>query len=299
MLNVPAVKSYLSQVAPVPFHPTAFSFGWEIDEKLRRNVPSYATYTISVNGEKVYKPYTDDVSTFRDGHDQIRDVKFHMLSDERRMLALAWLADLSFLGAVNPTALVDGVRVRSGNILIGDKNLLSEFYRESRFGSYMVGEIHVVDKGLIQNSRRDDFEDNDAKSDFYSSFIREIGIPYSKKIRELSEYRSRIKRNAHIDSLYSRAQRISESGYVAELQKQEIVTALQRIGGTGQGLLGTKVESLIHNVLASKHIVDNGHSILTQEFSDTYKNIFEIIYREAANKLEAEAIIAKILSEVK
>jgi len=252
-----------------------------------------------VNGEKVYKPYTDDVSTFRDGHDQIRDVKFHMLSDERRMLALAWLADLSFLGAVNPTALVDGVRVRSGNILIGDKNLLSEFYRESRFGSYMVGEIHVVDKGLIQNSRRDDFEDNDAKSDFYSSFIREIGIPYSKKIRELSEYRSRIKRNAHIDSLYSRAQRISESGYVAELQKQEIVTALQRIGGTGQGLLGTKVESLIHNVLASKHIVDNGHSILTQEFSDTYKNIFEIIYREAANKLEAEAIIAKILSEVK
>lgn len=299
LLNVPAVKSYVSQVAPVPFHPTSFSFGREIDEKLRRNVPFYATYPIFVNGERVYKPYTDAVNTLRDGHDQIGDVKFYMLLDGTRMLAFGWLADLSFLGVLNPTALVDGVRVRSGNILIGDKNLLSEFYRESRFSSYMVGEIHVVDKRLIPNSRRDDFEDNDAKSDFYSSFIREIGIPYSKKIRELSECRSKIKKNAHIESLYGRAQRVSESGYVAELQKQEIVTTLQRIGGAGQGLPQTEVESLLDNVHASKHIVDNGHSVVPQELSDTYKNIFEIIYREAANKLEAEAIIATILSEAK
>lgn len=299
LLNVPAVKSYLSQVAPIPFHPTGFSFGWEIDEELRRNVPSYATYRISVNGENVHKPYTDAVNTFRDGHDQIRGVKFHVLSDGTRILALGWLADLSFLRAVDPATLVDGVRVRSGNILIGDKDLLSKFYRESRFSSYMVGEIHIVDKGLILNSRRDDFEDNDAISDFYSLFIKEIGIPYSKKIRELSQYRSKIKRNAHIESLYGRAQRISESGHVAELQKQEIIAELQRIGGVGQGLPGTKVESLVHNVLSSKHIVDNGHSVVTRELGDAYKNIFEIIYREAANKVEAEAIIARILSEIK
>lgn len=299
LLNVPAVKSYLSQVAPVPFDPTNFRFSRKIDEELRRNVSSYETYSISVNGEQVHKPYTDIVNTYRNRHDEIGDITFSTLSNGSRILAFGWLAELNFLGIVNPSSLVDGIRVRSGNILIGDKNLLSEFYRESRFANHMVGEIHVVDKGLIPNSRRDDFEDNDATSDFYSSFIKEIGIPYSKRIRELSEYRSQIRKDAHTDSLYGRAQRIAESGYVAELQKQEILEALQKIGMAGQGdFAAMNVECLMRNVVTSKHVLDNGNNVLTQDVVDAYRSVFEIIYREANDKTEAEDIIARILSEV-
>ena len=115
----------------------------------------------------------------------------------------------------------------------------------------------------------------------------------------MSEYRSKIRKNAHIDSLYEMAGRIAESGYVAELQKQEILQGLQKIGEAEQGdFAPMKVESLIHNVLSSKHVLDNGNNVLTQDVVDAYRRAFEIIYREANDKMEAEAIIARILSEV-
>lgn len=86
---------------------------------------------------------------------------------------------------------------------------------------------------------------------------------------------------------------------MAQPQKQEIVRELQKFCGAGQGFAVTNVWSLTCNVLASKHILDNGHSVFTQDCSDAYNEIFDIIYREAANKLEAEAGIAKILGDVK
>ena len=52
------------------------------------------------------------------------------------------------LGAVTKSEMSSGIRVRVGNIQIGDNHLLDDCYRESRFNSYMVGEIHVACKDL-------------------------------------------------------------------------------------------------------------------------------------------------------
>lgn len=297
LLNVPAIKSYLSQVAPVPFHPTNFRFSNKIDDELRRNVPSYETYSISVNGEQVYKPYINRVNAGKSTWDEIDAIGFFNLSNNSGPMAFGWLAELNLLGMINPSTLMDGLRVRLGNILIGDKDIISELYREKRFSNYMLGEIHVVDKQLVPNSRRDDFEDNGFRDDFHTCFIREIGLPYSKKIREVSNKRSRERKAEEINVLYKRAQEIIEFGYVAELQKQEILERLREINGSKEAcLINEDAEALINKIINSEHTLNKRSDTPSENGVDLYKNIFETIYQETSDRREAELLIKKILN---
>jgi hypothetical protein len=73
--------------------------------------------------------------------------------------------------------------------MIGDEHLLDSCFREPRFNSYAVGEVHIECDWLIPNSRRDDFIDNETKNVFYNAVEKDIGLPISKEIR----LRSRIK----------------------------------------------------------------------------------------------------------
>jgi hypothetical protein len=78
--------------------------------------------------------------------------------------------------------------------MIGDDHLLDSCFREPRFNSYALGEIHIEWEGLIPNSRRDDFVDNRSKNIFYNAVEKEIGLPISKEIR----LKSRIKSESRI-----------------------------------------------------------------------------------------------------
>ena len=79
-----------------------------------------------------------------------------------------------------------GIRVRVGNILIGDSHLLDGCFREARFNSYIIGEIHVNSPELIPNSRRDNFIDTEFKTLFYNEIEKTVGLPLSKEIRRKS-----------------------------------------------------------------------------------------------------------------
>lgn len=46
LMNVPEIKSYLAQTAPVPFDKTKFKFADKIEEYFAEHVPKYETYTI-------------------------------------------------------------------------------------------------------------------------------------------------------------------------------------------------------------------------------------------------------------
>ena len=72
--------------------------------------------------------------------------------------AIGWIAHTSYLGAIPKDLGVRGIRLREGNIQIGEENALDNLFREERFNRWCVGEIHVVDARLLPNGRRDYFE---------------------------------------------------------------------------------------------------------------------------------------------
>lgn len=230
LLNVPAIRSYLSQVAPVPFYPD-FVFGKKIDRELSKHVPSYKNYNIVLNKEQIFKQYRSTVNLCRDSVDEIEGIRFVELHDDTNMLAFGWLGNLNLFGAVNPASGVDGIRLRCGNILLGNKATLSALFKETRFNHYLVGELHTVDKRLIPNSRRDDFEDSAIKGKLFNEFIKEIGIPFSSKIRALSKERGKAKERDNIGILFKQASAVINHGYLSSHQRDRIVAHLNNVNG--------------------------------------------------------------------
>lgn len=298
LINVPAMKGYVSQVAPVPFRPGGLSFSDQIDNMLRKRVPNYETFNIKINGEIIYKPYSDLVHINKDALQHVKDIRFVELSNNHDHIAFGWFGELDLSGSILPSSLVDGIRVRCGNIQVGDKDLLSELYREKRFNNYTLGEIHIVDNRLTPNSRRDDFEDSRLRDAFHSSFIKEIGIPFSRRIRELSVLRSSEKNTEDVHALCIRANRIITRGFVAEAQKRELIENLRKINGRKpEGFTEKDIVDLIGKLKKSRHMI-NSQKRFKLNSSLLAKQIFELIYSEMVNKVDAERLIERISKDI-
>ncbi len=187
ILDIARVREYLSQVAPVPFNPQVFSYHKEIDSYLGNNLRRYGRYNIILNGDTVFKPYQDKVRLTKKGYDLIDKVECFDIKIDDNSIAYCWLGNRRELsGGITKGDHSSGIRVRIGNILLGDAHLLDRCFREARFNSYCIGEIHIECPDLIPNSRRDDFVDNETKTLFFNAVERRIGLPLSKEIRHRS-----------------------------------------------------------------------------------------------------------------
>ena len=203
VFDIEKIHNYISQVAPVPFNYESFSNGKIIDQHLSNCLSFHKTYDISLNGNKIYKPYRDVINTSLKnggGADTIKAINFFEINDRNdQPLGYGWYGLREhLLGAIKKGEKYSGIRVRVGNILIGDSHLLDKCFREERFNSYIIGEIYVDSPQLIPNSRRDDFIDNDVKTHFYNSIEKTVGLPLSKEIRLRSRVMSTPKQsNSH------------------------------------------------------------------------------------------------------
>lgn len=187
VFDIERIRDYLCQVAPLPFNYDELSFAQEIDDYLSQSLAHYRSYSIYLNGEKLFKPYRNIIKTSqkKGGNDFINKIEYfslkHGSSDH---LAYGWYGKRKdLLGAIKRGEAYAGMRIRVGNILLGDSHLLDRCFREDRFNAYIVGEIHVANNNLIPNSRRDDFVDNRTKTLFYDATEKFIGLPISKEIR--------------------------------------------------------------------------------------------------------------------
>lgn len=156
-----AISSYLSQVAPVPFAP-GFCFGQRIADSLASRV-NLGNVEIFVNGrsQSIYRPHRNEFEVRRGVQDKFAELELITIpASDGEIAAIGWVLHHSYLGAIPPRFNLGGLRLRSGNMQIGDADLLHELFPEPRFNSWTVGEIHVVDSRILVNGRRDYFEQN-------------------------------------------------------------------------------------------------------------------------------------------
>ena len=193
IFDINKVMKYISQVAPINFNPQKFSYGNQINEWLSKNLNTYGIYNIFLNDMPIYKPYQDTIKINKKGNDFIVGIKKIKIEIKDQTAAYGWYGiRKDLLGGISKGVNSSGIRVRAGNILIGDSHLLDGCFREDRFNSYVFGEIHINSPYLIPNSRRDDFVDNEYKTLFYNAIEKEIGLPLSKEIRLKSKLQTEI-----------------------------------------------------------------------------------------------------------
>jgi histidine kinase/DNA gyrase B/HSP90-like ATPase len=159
LMDTLAIENYLSQVAPVPFAPE-FSYREAIEDFLKTQI-KVGCIEIHINGGErpIYRPHRTQFEVRKrvvDRFDELQQVIIP--GSEGAVAAVGWILHHGYLGAFPNNSMIKGLRLRAGNMQIGEADLLDDIFTESRFNSWVVGEVHILDERILPNGRRDQFE---------------------------------------------------------------------------------------------------------------------------------------------
>lgn len=227
LLDIDGVRDYLSMVAPVDID-SKFIYRNKINQYMKEHGLTVDTYNIFINGEQIYKPYTNYI--YEDNHggkkqvDDILGVEFLMGKDQNdNIIYWGWYSLSRLNGQMKPKNIARGIRLRKENIQIGDEEICKKFFsktEDQRFSFYYFGEIHAVSKDLIPNSRRDYFGENSA----CTAFERRIKDDFLK-LKDICYQAQKIRSSAKLakgDELRQTIQTKNKTGYTSQEERKKI-----------------------------------------------------------------------------
>lgn len=196
LLNIDVARNYISQVAPLPYKSNKFVYSTDLHQYLKTHGYSLEEFPIFVGEsteslDPVYKPVRHRFHGDRrkERNDEILSMRYFDVEIDGVLYALGWYAVCNWFGTLSE-AEIQGIRVRKGNILIGDQRTLNTIFRQPRFNGWTQGELFIVTDKLIPNARRDDFEQNEAYFKLISYLQDTIGVEISRAIQEASNSRN-------------------------------------------------------------------------------------------------------------
>lgn len=191
LLNEDAVRIYLSQVAPVPFS-EKFQFGKLIQSQLEeKGIRPPVQIELNDNRGPIVHRLQEHIQLSDFVTDRVRNLEFVEFRDaDGDVSAFGWIADHSYFGSIPKRLGLGGIRLRAGNIQVGDELILASMFPEARFAGWSIGDIHIISPKILPNGRRDEFE----PSSFYAHLQSEIALRakvITQRIRERSAQRNK------------------------------------------------------------------------------------------------------------
>ena len=313
LLNPVDVAQYLSQVAPVAFHPD-FRFGSEITSFLRDNGVGYAPLAVEIEGEgPIFRPHRNEISVGGKIVSLLTPEMFTTLDRDGERSAVTWILHHEYAGTLPKSTLINGWRVRSGDVQVGGNDILEELFQESRFNGWMVAETHVTSKKIIPNGRRDNYE----HSAHYSDLLTRL-TPTAKDIahrcRVSSISRNALQRHeadlAKCEESIAIASKPRTPAFVVATLKEEISSCLVSLEKTAQrGLFSTseddrfqvRIKKIANKLKALPEDADTSDAL--QDFPTAQRHIIkevvEAIYLAEGNSEVADRLVGKILSKLR
>ncbi|WP_245459700.1 MULTISPECIES: ATP-binding protein [unclassified Mesorhizobium] len=313
LMSPSAISEYLSQVAPVPFSPT-FRLGAALTEMLSGHL-DLGLLDIRVNDgeEPVYRPHRDSFDL-----DDKQSVNFDSMSVvevpgmEGDVAAVAWVLHHEYEGALPTGALVKGLRLRAGNIQVGDHALLEDLFPEPRFNAWSVGEVHVIDRRIVPNGRRDHFEQN-AHFNNMVNHLAPTARDIARRCRT-SSVRRKLEREFELHA-QSVAQTIGviTQGSVSRAERERLALSaeqslLQMSKVVGKQLIADtakerteRIDTLRGQLSEAMHdgvTVSSPLMRLPEAQREIYQNFFELVYECSTNRVAAKALIDRILMRI-
>ncbi|MBX3516060.1 MAG: ATP-binding protein [Rhodospirillales bacterium] len=310
LMSPSAISEYLSQVAPVPFSP-AFRFRGEITEALSRHV-DVGGLDIRIDGadEPVYRPHRNGFS-----FDDKQNINFESLSVteipsiDGGVAAVAWVLHHDYEGAVPNGTLVNGFRLRTGNVQVGNHALLEDLFPEPRFNLWSVGEVHVVDRRIVPNGRRDHFEQNAHFHNLVNHLTptaRDVarrcrtGSVRRKWEREFEMHAKAVEETVGI--IVQNSVSLMEKERLA-LSAEQILLQMGKVAGMdllaeSANERSARIQALRGRLGAAMNddkAVSSPLMRLPEAQRKTYEHFFELIYECSVNRVAAKALIDRIL----
>ncbi len=309
LLNVEGVSQYLSQVCPLPLSPD-LPFAAEIEGHIGRYLPRKA-FQIYLNGaaKPLCRPYTADFlvsTTKRDRFVACQLLEFPGLDGQPA--AAGWILHHNYLGAIKATPTIRGLRARVGDMQVGDEQIFINSFPESRFNSWVVGELHVLDHRILPNGRRDDFEHNAT----YGALVNQL-VPLCRDLahrcRASSMSRSRFFRFEKNEKRVKELMRVLRlrlsDGRSLRTMLREVDQRLHQMAGTAQSALFPdavtvrlqrrlkRLMSLRERVGAADYAITRG-SIVPARKKRFYAEVVRLVSACAPNKHVGLSIAKRI-----
>ena len=136
---------FLKETVPMKFS-SSFIQGNEILESLEKYGIPRPNTTIFVDGDELFKNPASDCSVLE--HPAIVPIKI-----EDKILAVAWFLNTS----TNKKIKNGSITFRKSNFRVGDTSLVFANSKIDNKG-WQIGEIHVLNKNIVENASRDNFE---------------------------------------------------------------------------------------------------------------------------------------------
>lgn len=318
LLNIEVAKSYISQVAPLPYQSKYFIYTSQLKLYLSKKGYTVEEFPIFVGEnesdlEPIYKPNKSRFRADRSKRtaDEITRMEYFDITIDGELYALGWYGNCGWYGFLSDKEL-SGFRVRKGNILIGDSRTMNTIFKEARFNGWTQGEIFIVTDKLIPNARRDDFEQNDAYYKFIDALSNGVGLEIARTIREASLTRN----NPNAKTLREVEQKISEAstavsdGFNSTVDKENLISTLTASAASLADLrvsddfiakkqeLQEKIEVAIEDVSESKNFkINQINSGIDKKSKQVLKVVSDILSRKLA-KVLVDEIIEDIVSEL-
>ncbi len=318
LLNIDVVKSYISQVAPLPYQTRHFIYILQLKEYLNNNGYNLEEFPIFVGEEEsdlepVYKPNKSRFRADRNKKtiDEISSMSYFDITVDDELYALGWYGNCGWYGFLSDRGL-SGFRVRKGNILIGDSRTLNGIFKESRFNGWTQGEIFIITDKLVPNARRDDFEQNQAYYQFIDALRNGVAIDITRAIREASQTRNdpSVKVLKGVDKKISEASTIVSDGFNSSVDKDKLVEELE---ATVEKLRNTKVkdeylpkkeelqrklEDTVKQVsYSSNYKINKINSGIDKKSKNVLKTVSDILSKKLS-KFLVDEIIEEIITEL-
>lgn len=319
LLDINVAKSYISQVAPLPYQSRHFIYSSQLHEYLIRHGYTVEEFPIFIGEneadlEPLYKPNRSRFHSDRTKMkpDEISKMVYFDITIEDELYALGWYGDCDWFGSLSEHE-ISGLRVRKGNILIGDNKTLNTIFREARFNSWTQGELFIVTDKLVPNARRDDFEQNQAYFMLLDALREGVALEITKAIREASIARN----DASAKVLREVAKKIGEAttilneGFNSSVDKGKLISELT---ATAETLARTKpknenqaqqkeqlthqIETTVEEVAESKKYKLNQVNSGIDKKSKKILSVVSDILSTKLSKFLVDEIIAEIIKEL-
>lgn len=312
LLNEAVIRGYLGQVAPVPF-----SRSFHHSEAIETFIGDALSPTlhIFVNGVgPVQRPHAQAI-TMGDGiESKATDIALVTIPGaDGEAAAKGWVLHHEYRGAIPRALGVRGLRLRSGNIQVGDDATLNEVFTEPRFNAWCIGEIHILDRRLIPNGRRDQYEQNVHFANVVNHLLpisRDIGA----RCRARSQYRQLLRRAELFAERIDGGLVVVRQGAVSIAARRALLANLEHALGRLEKI--SKAHSLSlpdRRVLAARHASLRRRLTrasvgkysapvlrrLSAERRRAYEQIFSLMYDCASNMRGAKELVDRVLDRLR
>ncbi len=319
LLDIDTVKSYISQVAPLPYQSRHFIYSSQLHDFLTGRGYSIEEFPVFVGDserdlEPLYKPNRSRFHSDRNKMkvDEIHKMVYFDITIDDELYALGWYGDCGWNGSLSEHE-ISGFRVRKGNILIGDSKTLNGIFREARFNGWTQGELFILTDKLIPNARRDDFEQNRYYFKLLDALREGIGLDITRAIREASLARNDASAKVirEVTKKIDEATTILDEGFNSSVDKEKLIAELTATAETlartipkddaqaqQKEQLTQQIENTVEEVTESKKYKLNQVNSGIDKKSKKILSVVSDILSTKLSKFLVDEIIEEIIKEL-